>query len=579
MPANPISPYAISKYAGEQYCKVFTSIYGLETVALRYFNVFGPHQNPESQYAAVIPLFINAVLNGKPITIHGDGEQTRDFTHVENVVQANLLACHAEGAAGEMFNIACGLRTSINQLAKIIKELMNAPDHPVIYTELRPGDVKHSLADISKAKSILGYEPKIDLVEGLEKLWYIIKIGIMTDTNKIKVCHVATIDRSIRFLLLNQLLSLQEAGYDVTAVCNPGPYITDIESAGIRVIPVTMKRTISPMTDLYSLWTLYNLFLREQFTIVHTHNPKPGLLGQLAAKIAKVPIIVNTVHGFYFHDDMKTTSRRFHITLEKIAATCSDRILSQNSEDIKTAISEKISPPEKIKYLGNGIDLTQFNPSRFSNEEIKLKKEELKISNEEEVVGFVGRIVREKGILELYEAFSLVKKQIPNIKLLIVGRVDIAKNDAIPKDVVEEFGIAKDTIFTGHVKDPAIYVALMDVFVLPSHREGFPRSPMEASAMGKPIIVTNIRGCREVIENRRNGVMVPLNDVKSLSKAIYELLTNEEKVRKMGKEGRKIALERFDEQLVFERVKSEYSQLLRSLSKSQRLRKRNYQRD
>jgi len=390
----------------------------------------------------------------------------------------------------------------------------------------------------------------------------------MTGVNKIKVCHVAT--GNIRLLLMNQLLSLQEAGYDITAVCSADPNmlniinIEHIESVGIRVIPVTMKRTIRPMTDLYSLWTLYNLFLKEQFTIVHTHNPKPGLLGQLAAKMAKVPIIVNTVHGFYFHDNMKKMLRRFYITLERIAATCSDLILSQNSEDIKTAISEKISPPEKIKYLGNGINLTQFNPSRFSNKALKPKKEELQISNDEKVVGFVGRSVREKGILELYEAFSLVKKRIPNIKLLIVGRIDMDKRDAVPKDIVKEFGIAKDTIFTGQVKDPAMYVALMDVFVLPSHREGFPRTPMEASAMGKPIIVTDIRGCREVIENGRNGLMVPVNDAKSLSKAIYELLTNEGKARKMCEEGRKIALEKFDERLVFERIRNEYSQLSRS---------------
>jgi len=169
MPANPISPYAISKYTGEQYCKVFMLIYGLETVALRYFNVFGPRQNPASQYAAVIPIFINAVLNGKPITIHGDGEQTRDFTYVENVIQANLLACHIEDIAGKIFNIACGQRISINQLSQTIKTLMGAPNHPVIYTGARPGDVKHSLADISKAKSILGYEPKVKLEEGIEK--------------------------------------------------------------------------------------------------------------------------------------------------------------------------------------------------------------------------------------------------------------------------------------------------------------------------------------------------------------------------------------------------------------------------
>ena len=176
MPANPISPYAISKYAGEQYCRVFYSLYGLETVVLRYFNVFGPRQSPNSQYAAAIPIFINALLESKPPTIFGDGEQSRDFTFIENVVQANLLACHekstsplrAKDAAGEVFNIACGKRTAVNDLAGTIKNLLDSPLEPV-HGEARKGDVRHSLADITRARRILGYEPKVDLETGLRK--------------------------------------------------------------------------------------------------------------------------------------------------------------------------------------------------------------------------------------------------------------------------------------------------------------------------------------------------------------------------------------------------------------------------
>lgn len=168
MPVNPISPYAISKYTGEQYCKVFYSIYGLETVALRYFNVFGPRQNPNSQYSAAIPIFIRSFLECKRPRIFGDGEQSRDFTFIENVVQANLLACHAEKAAGEVFNIACGRNTTINDISRTIKELLGSSLQPV-YEPARKADIRHSLADITKARSILGYEPEGNLEMALGK--------------------------------------------------------------------------------------------------------------------------------------------------------------------------------------------------------------------------------------------------------------------------------------------------------------------------------------------------------------------------------------------------------------------------
>lgn len=168
-----LSPYAATKASAEKYCRVFGTVYGLETVCLRYFNIFGPRQDPHSQYAAVIPLFILRYLEGQPPVIHGDGEQSRDFTHVSNVVLANLLAAEAAGAPGRVFNIGCGARTTVKLLADLIRDILGSPLRPS-YDADRPGDVKHSHADISEARAALGYEPRVDFREGLERTvqWY-----------------------------------------------------------------------------------------------------------------------------------------------------------------------------------------------------------------------------------------------------------------------------------------------------------------------------------------------------------------------------------------------------------------------
>ena len=168
MPPNPLSPYAISKLAGEQYCRVFWQLYGFETVCLRYFNVFGPRQDPTSQYSAVIPKFITALFDGRELTIHGDGRQSRDFTYIANVVQANLLACTAPEAPGGVFNVACGQRYTLLELVASLSEITGRTAQ-VSHTPPRPGDVPHSLADISLARTTLGYDPTVDLRAGLER--------------------------------------------------------------------------------------------------------------------------------------------------------------------------------------------------------------------------------------------------------------------------------------------------------------------------------------------------------------------------------------------------------------------------
>lgn len=173
MPASPLSPYAVAKLTGEYYCSVFCRIFGLETISLRYFNVFGPQQDPTSQYAAAIPAFVTSILKGQPPTVYGDGEQSRDFTYIDNVIDANLLAARAKRTNGEVINIACGRAVTVNEIIDMINKLLGKNIKPR-YAAPRPGDVKHSLADITAAKKLIGFTPSIQFEDGLRKAinWY-----------------------------------------------------------------------------------------------------------------------------------------------------------------------------------------------------------------------------------------------------------------------------------------------------------------------------------------------------------------------------------------------------------------------
>jgi UDP-N-acetylglucosamine/UDP-N-acetyl-alpha-D-glucosaminouronate 4-epimerase len=168
MSSNPLSPYALQKLVGERYCKLYYDLYGLETVSLRYFNVFGPDQDPHSEYSAVVPKFITKILAEEPITVYGDGEQSRDFTYVDNVVQANLLALRALEAPGNVCNIGCGEHITLNKLIRLLEEILGVKAN-VNYAASKAGDVRHSLADITRARCLLGYEPKVMVKEGLTR--------------------------------------------------------------------------------------------------------------------------------------------------------------------------------------------------------------------------------------------------------------------------------------------------------------------------------------------------------------------------------------------------------------------------
>lgn len=385
----------------------------------------------------------------------------------------------------------------------------------------------------------------------------------MKKENKIKICHIASSDLTVKFLLLSQLKFLKSQGYDVYAVCSRGKWVKSIEKEGIKVKVIEIQRKISPFSDLVCLFKLIVFLRKERFSIVHTHTPKPSLLGQMAAKIAGVPIIVNTIHGFYFHDKTPYFQRKFFILIEKIAAMFSTMIFSQNRTDVNTAIHEKIAKIGKIKFLGNGIDLKRFDAKRFSKTFILKKKKSLLINPKQKVIGIVGRLVEEKGYVELFEAFSHLKESFPKTLLLIIGQKEHDKKDSLDLSLVKRYEIEKSVMFLGEREDIDEIYPLMDVFVLPSWREGFPRSILEASAFSKPVIATDIRGCKDAVENKKTGVLVLVKDPQSLYKAMSYFLLNPKIMKLMGKNGRKKAEKEFDEELVFDKIKTEYLRLIK----------------
>jgi glycosyltransferase involved in cell wall biosynthesis len=373
-------------------------------------------------------------------------------------------------------------------------------------------------------------------------------------------------------LLLNQMRSLREEGYEIVAISSPSSFGPSIEAAGVRHIPVPITRNITPIADLISLWRLWRVMRRERFAIVHTHTPKAGLLGQLAARLARVPLVVNTVHGFYLHSGMNPVARRIYLLLEKLAATCSDRILSQNAEDIEIAVRERVCRREKIKLLGNGIDLTQFDPDAISTENVERLRAELGLKPGASVVGFVGRLAaKRKGFADFLAAAQEISARVPDCRFLVVGESDRGKPDAMEASAAGVHGIADHCVFVGQRDGSELphFYKLMDVLVLPSIFEGLPRVVMEASAMGVPAVVTDVKGNREAVVHECNGLLVPLGDVPALAAAVVRVLTDRQLAKHMGIKGHAMALERFDEQTTFATVKNEYRRLLsdkRSLS-------------
>ena len=379
--------------------------------------------------------------------------------------------------------------------------------------------------------------------------------------NTWRIAHVATVQPTIRFLLLPQLCRLRDEGYDITAISAPGPYTEEVEAEGIRFIPWThATRAWDPGADVRAAGELVRILRRERFDLVHTHTPKPAVLGRITARLIGVPCVLNTVHGLYVKREDRLRRKMPVLAAEWLAARFSDAELYQSEEDLAWARRLRLAPPGRLVHLGNGTDVSRFDPGAISDERLRALREELGIAEGSLVVGTVGRLVAEKGYRELLGAFREVQPAFPDIHLLAVGPKDPDKGDAL-RD--EEFAGAGDRVtFTGPRADLPDLLALMDVFVLASWREGLPRSAIEAAAMGRPLILTDIRGCREVISDGIEGLLVPPRDPRGLAGALARMLGDPELRTRLGAAARARAISRFDERAVFETIAKTYDRLL-----------------
>jgi glycosyltransferase involved in cell wall biosynthesis len=378
----------------------------------------------------------------------------------------------------------------------------------------------------------------------------------------VRIAVLCAVDLSVVMLLRTQLLAMKAAGHWVEVVCSDGPYVAQLRAEGFPVHTISISRAIQPMEDFRAISRLASLFRRRRFTVIHTHTPKAAFLGQLAAKLARVPVRVNTIHGLYYLAAPPGWQRTLFKALEILACRLAHHVFSQSGEDVAMILREGLLEPEKIEFLGNGIDLDRFNAGRFDPDMRNRVRDEFNIPRDAFVVGVVARMVNEKGFRELLEALARFRKIAPNAYLLHVGFVDRSRRDEVTPDLAAKHGVAEFCRFVGQRPDVDRIMLGMDVFCLPSYREGYPRSVMEANAMGLPVIVTNIRGCREAVIDGVNGLLVPVRQVEPLVDALKRLYEDTDLRQRLAAGAIQRAKEQFDERHVIAKTLDIYDVLL-----------------
>ena len=377
-----------------------------------------------------------------------------------------------------------------------------------------------------------------------------------------RIAHVTTSDLSVRFLLLNQLVALKKAGFNLAAVCGEGPWATQVQNRGLQVFSVPMRREVSPICDLRTIRALVHLFRRERFDVVHTHTPKAGLLGPLSARLAGVPCVVHTVHGLRFHANMPVLRRLPFIVAEAATGRLVEHLLFQSHEDMKGGARLLIAPAAKIQDEGYGSDVQHFDPVRVPPECRLALRRDWDFPADGFVVGMVGRLVREKGYEEFLAAAHALSLRWTNVRFLVIGPVERDQRDGLDIEALCPPALRSRLRWLGMRLDmPELYTA-MDLFVLPSHREGIPRALMEASAMGLPVVASDIRGCREVVVAGETGLLVPTQDPLALAAAIERLIERPTEAQAMGQAGRVHIVAHFDEAQVIDRLSMFYRNVL-----------------
>ncbi|SIR12585.1 Glycosyltransferase involved in cell wall bisynthesis [Chryseobacterium sp. RU33C] len=384
---------------------------------------------------------------------------------------------------------------------------------------------------------------------------------------KAKLIRITTVPLSLKILLKGQHRFMSEH-FDVIGVSSPGKELDEVKNdEGIDVISIDMSRKITPIKDIKSLWSTYKFLKRENPQIVHTHTPKAGIVGMLAARMAGVPHRLHTVAGLPLME-VKGMKRHVLDLVEKLTYASATQVYPNSKGLSDYIIKHKYTNKYKLKVIGNGssngIDTSFFSPQQVSEDHKILLKEQLKIKDTDFVFVFVGRLVGDKGINELIKAFSALNNQEnqQRSKLLLVGCLE-QELDPLYSDTLKEIENNPNIISVGFQKDVRPYFAISNALVFPSYREGFPNVVMQAGAMELPSIVSDINGCNEIIIENQNGVIVPVKDSERLTEEMEKMIMNKDYYQALKMNARPMIEDRFEQSVIWNAILSEYNKLIK----------------
>jgi glycosyltransferase involved in cell wall biosynthesis len=378
--------------------------------------------------------------------------------------------------------------------------------------------------------------------------------------NKPKLIRITTIPESLRGLLKGQLRFMSDH-YHVIGVCSPGEAANEvIANEGVPMVYIPMTRTISPIADLKSLWAMYRFFKKEKPLIVHSHTPKAGTIGMIAAKLAGVPLRLHTVAGLPLVE-VTGFKRKILDVVEKITYRCATKVYPNSLGLRDIILQNNYANSNKVKVIGNGssngINLEFFTPEHY---DAKFKSDFLKsvgVAEHNFVYLFVGRIVKDKGINELVAAFKKVNSKFENTKLILVGRYENELNPILNETALE---IKNNTsiIEVGFQKEVRPYFYSSDVLVFPSYREGFPNVVLQAGAMGLNAIVSDINGCNEIVQDGETGFIVPRKNSELLQLAMEKVYVNHNQNQEMGRKAKELIQNKYNQKVVWNKILEEY---------------------
>lgn len=388
----------------------------------------------------------------------------------------------------------------------------------------------------------------------------------MNKLSKYKLFRITTVPLSLDKLLEGQL-SFMNQFYEVTAISSDFDELKNVGSKeNVKVFPVQMTRKITPIQDLKSVYQLYKFFKTEKPFIVHSHTPKAGIVSMLAARFAKVPNRLHTVAGLPLMET-KGVKRTILNFVEKLTYSCATKVYPNSKGLYDFIIKESFCDSSKLKVIGkgssNGINTEHFDPEHFSKVEKSNLKNDLGIKESDFVFIFVGRLVKDKGINELVQAFSKLCNSSnlnQKVKLLLVGPFE-EELDPLDAKTLLEIKNNENIISVGFQKDVRLYFAISNVLVFPSYREGFPNVVMQAGTMKLPSIVTDINGCNEIIEQNKNGLIIPVKNSDAIFEAMKAISENEELYHRLKINSRPMITSRYEQKVVWQSLLKEYKEL------------------